>query len=361
MFSGPEKAILVGIDLPGSQNFSLAESMEELQRLALTAGAVPVGQTTQSRPKPDQKFFIGSGKVEELRDLINNKGATLAIFDCTLSPAQDRNLEEALGVKVIDRTELIIDIFAQHARSREGALQVELAQSNFLLTRLTGHGIMMSRLGGGIGTRGPGETKLEVDRRRIRKRISDLKKELEKVIKERTLRREKRRKSHLTSVAIVGYTNSGKSTLLNSLSKADVLVVDQLFATLDPTTRRLYLPNHKVILLTDTVGFIQNLPHQLVAAFKATLEETTQADLLLHVVDASYPNFEEQIAAVYNVLEELNCAAKPIITVFNKADQLKQELPPELLKKYHPAVTISALSSQNLDKLQEIIATFPGQ
>ena len=361
MLNGPEKAILVGIELSGQQNFSLTESLQELRRLALTAGAEPVGQLTQSRARPDLKFFIGTGKVEELRDLINSKDANLAIFDCALSPAQDRNLEEALGVKVIDRTELIIDIFAQHARSREGALQVELAQSNFLLTRLTGHGTMMSRLGGGIGTRGPGETKLEVDRRRIRKRIADLKKELDKVIKERTLRREMRRKSHLTSIALVGYTNSGKSTLLNTLSKADVLVEDQLFATLDPTTRRVYLPNHKVILLTDTVGFIQKLPHQLVAAFKATLEETTQADLLLHVVDASYPNFEDQIAAVYTVLEELDCAAKPIITVFNKIDQLKKDLPADLLKKYHPAITISALSGQNLDKLQDLIATFPGQ
>lgn len=331
-----EKAILIGIEIPatydrdshlGFRKISLTESMQELERLADTAGAEVAGQIKQKR----------------------------------VNPSQERNLEEALGIKVVDRTELILDIFAQHARSREGKLQVELAQSNFLLTRLTGHGILMSRLGGGIATRGPGETKLEYDRRRIRERIAGLKKEIEKVRKERSLRREKRRRSHLPIAALVGYTNSGKSTLLNSLTKANVLTEDKLFATLDPTIRRVYLPAEKIILLTDTVGFIQKLPHQLIAAFRATLEEITEADLLLHVVDASHPYFEDQIAAVYTVLEELKCVAKPMITIFNKIDKLGKKIPEKLLKKYHPGVAVSALYDQNLEKLRGTLVTFLSQ
>jgi GTP-binding protein HflX len=355
MYFNPERAILAGIDVPGEQKIPLRESMEELERLADTAGAEVVGWITQKRAQPDQKYFMGSGKLGELKSLIISRSADLTIFDVELSASQERNLENELGIKVIDRTELILDIFAQHARSREGKLQVELAQSSFLLSRLAGHGILMSRLGGGIGTRGPGETKLEYDRRRIRQRISILKKEIEKVRKERFVRREKRRRSHLPSIALVGYTNSGKSTLLNTLSQAGVLTQDKLFATLDPTIRRVDLPSRQVVLLSDTVGFIQKLPHQLIAAFRATLEEVTEADLLLHVVDASHPYFEDQMAAVYAVLEELKCVTKPIITVFNKTDRLDKKFPKELLKKYQPAAAISAFYGRGLDRLEELI------
>src|SRR3989344_3956314 len=349
-----EKALLVGIEFP-SDSFPASLSLPELARLAETAGAEVVGKLTQKRDKPDLKYFIGSGKLDELINLSSASKANLIIFDHDLSPSQERNLEDALGVKVIDRTELIIDIFAQHAKSREGKLQVELAQSSFLLTRLTGHGVLMSRLGGGIGTRGPGETKLEYDRRRIRSRIAQLKDEIEKVRKERLLKREKRRRSGIPVAAIVGYTNSGKSTLINALTEAGVLTEDKLFATLDPTTRRLYLPSGRIILLTDTVGFIQKLPHALVAAFQATLEEVTEADFLIHVVDISNPFFERQIDSVYQVLEELKSIAKPLITVFNKADRMEKNVPRKILGKYKPAVAVSALQKRGLEKLLTII------
>ncbi|MFH1361306.1 MAG: GTPase HflX [bacterium] len=346
-----ELAILVGIDLPGAHLSAEVESIAELKRLSETAGATVVGQLIQKRDRPNLKYFIGSGKIEELKALVLAKEANLVIFDIELSGAQQRNLENYLEVKVIDRTELILDIFAQHAASREGSLQVELAQASFSLTRLVGHGSSMSRLGGGIGTRGPGETKLEQDRRKIRHKISSLKAEIKKLGRERTLRREKRRKSQLPLAALVGYTNSGKSTLLNSLTGAKVLTRDQLFATLDPTIRRFYLPSNQTILLTDTVGFIQKLPHQLVVAFHATLEEVTEADVLLHVVDGSHPYFEDQIRAVYNVLEELKAVTKPIITVFNKADKQTSPTPSHLIKKYAPAVSISALKKEGFDEL----------
>ncbi|MDD5593537.1 MAG: GTPase HflX [Candidatus Margulisbacteria bacterium] len=348
--SPAEKAVLVGIEFQRENHF-----LAELGKLAETAGAVVVGSLVQKRDKPDPTFFIGSGKIEELKALCASVRANLVIFDHELSPAQTRNLEKELGLKVIGRTELILDIFARHARSREGKLQVELAQSEFRLTHLTGHGASMSRLGGGIGTRGPGETKLESDRRLIRSRIAELKKILENVRQERHLKREKRRSSRLPVAAIVGYTNAGKSTLLNALTRAGVLVENKLFATLDPTTRRLYLPSSRVVLVTDTVGFIQKLPHTLVAAFAATLEEVTEADLLIHVVDGSNPEFEEQISAVYQVLEELKSITKPMITVFNKIDLLKKPLPKKVLKKYQPAVTISALEKQGLTELLAII------
>jgi GTP-binding protein HflX len=340
VISSREKALLVGFEFPS-----------ELKQLTETAGAEVVGILTQKRSKPDPKYFIGSGKLEELKALTAARGANLVIFDHDLTPSQERNLEDALGVKIIDRTELILDIFARHARSREGKLQVELAQSSFLLTRLSGHGVLMSRLGGGIGTRGPGETKLEYDRRRIRTRIAQLREEIEKLREERFIKREKRRRSRIAVAALVGYTNSGKSSLLNSLTKAEVLVENKLFATLDPVTRRLYLPSGRVILVTDTVGFIQNLPHALVAAFRATLEEVTEANVLLHVVDVSTPDFEKQIHAVYQVLEELKCITKPIITVFNKADLRDKKIPRKLLGKYRPAVAISALEGTGLEKL----------
>lgn len=250
---------------------------------------------------------------------------------------------------------MILDIFAQHAHSREGKLQVELAQTNYTLTHLVGKGVLMSRLGGGIGTRGPGETKLEMDRRRIRERISLLKRELESVRKNRSIRRLARKQALLPIAAIVGYTNSGKSTLLNALTEAGILVQDKLFATLDPTVRRVKLPNEREILLGDTVGFIHKLPHHLVEAFHATLEEVTEADILLHIVDVSHPYFEDQIEAVYNVLEELKAITKPVITVFNKIDKLKDKFPKKFEKKFKPSVLISALKKQNLDLLLNII------
>ncbi len=264
-------------------------------------------------------------------------------------------MEGALGIKVIDRTELILDIFAQHAHSREGALQVELAQLNYTLTHLAGKGILMSRLGGGIGTRGPGETKLEMDRRLIRKKISILKRELEDIMKGRSIKRVARKSALLPVAAIVGYTNSGKSTLLNALTEANVLAYDKLFATLDPTVRRLTLPNEKEILLVDTVGFIKDLPHQLIEAFKATLEEVTEADFLLHVVDTSSEKIEEQISSVYKVLEELSAITKPIITVFNKIDKLDHQIPRKLESKLKPAVSISALYKIGIEDLLSTI------
>jgi GTP-binding protein HflX len=357
VFAVAERAVLVGVEFQKEDHY-----LPELARLAQTAGAAVVGQLTQKRERPDPAFFIGSGKILELRSLLASSGANLVIFDHELRPSQTRNLEKEFGLKVIDRTELILDIFAQRAKTREGKLQVELAQAEFRLTHLTGHGASMSRLGGGIGTRGPGESKLEYDRREIRSRLSQLKKELGQIGNERSLKREKRRGSQIPVAAIVGYTNAGKSTLLNTLTKAGVLVEDKLFATLDPTTRRLYLPSGRTVLLTDTVGFIQKLPHTLIEAFAATLEEVTDADFLVHVVDGANPEFERQISAVYQVLEELKSITKPIITVFNKADLLKKKLPKAVLKKYQPAVAISALEKDGLEKLLSIIdAQLPPQ
>jgi len=350
--NNPEKAILVDIAL--NKEKINPYDIAELEALAKTAGAEMVGDITQSRDDPDIRYYIGEGKLKELMSLCNSNDANLVIFNNELSPSQVRNLQDELGIKVIDRTGLILDIFAQHAHTREGKLQVELAQDNYTLTHLTGKGIELSRLGGGIGTRGPGETKLEMDRRRIRKRISQLKKELEEVSKHRGVRRERRKASRVPVAAIVGYTNAGKSTLLNALTKAGVLAEDKLFATLDPVTRKLKLPNKKEILLTDTVGFIQNLPTMLVEAFHATLEEVTEADILIHVVDISHPNLVGQINSVYKVLEDLKAITKPMITVFNKIDRYVGD-PEVLLKKYSPAVIVSALKLAGLDKLAQNI------
>ena len=326
-----EKTILVGMDWGQIKGGWTAEdSLEELKQLADTAGAVVVNRFIQRRAKPDPAFFIGKGKVQELALYAQQENIDLCIFDDELTPVQQRNLELSLGVKIIDRTALILDIFAQRAHSREGKLQVELAQMRYRLPRLSGKGTELSRLGGGIGTRGPGETKLEVDRRRVRTRINDIEKELALVLQQRQQQRQRRKDNEVPLIALVGYTNAGKSTLLNALTDAGVLAENKLFATLDPTTRSVTLPDGETILFSDTVGFIQKLPHQLVAAFRATLEEVVEADLLLHVVDASHSQREAQEQAVYEVLKELKVAEKPMLLVFNKADRMEAGEPAEV-------------------------------
>ncbi|MBE6085042.1 MAG: GTPase HflX [Selenomonas ruminantium] len=352
-----ERAILAGVERPGS-SWPIEESMAELERLADTAGAKVVATFTQRKEKPDAAFFLGRGKVNELAMEIQNLEATLLILDDELTPSQQHNLERMLGVKVIDRTALILDIFAQRARSREGKLQVELAQLRYNLPRLSGQGLALSRLGGGIGTRGPGETKLEVDRRRIYSKIHDIEEQIDGMKKSRSLHRKRRKESQIPLVALVGYTNAGKSTLLNKLTGSEVFAEDKLFATLDPTTRHLQLPEKQEILLTDTVGFIQKLPHTLVKAFRATLEEVQEADLLLHVVDCSNENLEAQIEAVVAVLKELEADGKPVLYVFNKADQLANPHIREQLLHERDGVFISAITGENLDGLQRRIEGF---
>lgn len=323
--SGEERAILVGLISDGNDSFQVDDDLDEMTLLARTAGASVCGRLTQSRAQPDPKFFLGSGKVQELALMVQEMGANIVIVDKELSSNQQQNLAGVVGVKVIDRTELILDIFAQRAQTKEGKLQVELAQLKYTLPRLVGKGTSLSRLGGGIGTRGPGETKLEIDRRRIRERITFLERETERIKTYRDTQRRKRFDDNLPQVALTGYTNSGKSTLLNALAKADMLVEDKLFATLDPSTRRTSLPDHSPVLLTDTVGFIKRLPTSLIAAFRATLEEVAIADVLLHVVDASHPNVMEHMSSVYDVLSELGAIEKPIITVLNKTDKARKE------------------------------------
>lgn len=302
-----DKAVLVSLitDEVKRSGINTEYSLDELVKLAETAGVEVLSVLTQNKEAKDSKWFIGKGKVEELRAVAEELGANTAIFDQELSGAQVRNLEESLDLKIIDRTQLILDIFAQRAKTREGIIQVELAQLSYLLPRLSGHGKNLSRLGGGIGTRGPGESKLETDRRHIRDRISDLKRQLEEVTRHRYLHRERRQKSGIVQVALVGYTNAGKSTLLKQLTAADVYIENQLFATLDPTSRTMELPSGKEIILTDTVGFIQNLPHDLVASFRATLEEANEAHLILHVVDASSDMRDEQMKVVETILQQL--------------------------------------------------------
>ncbi len=303
----------------------MERSLSELEELVSTAGAETVGRLVQNRENVHPGTYIGKGKVEELKDLLWETGATGIVCDDELTPAQMKNLEDVLDTKVLDRTVLILDIFASHAVTKEGKIQVELAQSRYALTRLQGFGKSMSRLGGGIGTRGPGETKLETDRRRIRTRISQLKEELSEVERKRTVNRSLREKNRVPVVAIVGYTNAGKSTLLNRLCSAEVLSEDKLFATLDPTTRSLQLPTGQTVLLTDTVGFIRKLPHHLIDAFKSTLEEAKYADIITHVVDASNPDHEAQMDVVYKTLSDLGVTGKPVVTLFNKCDLLPEE------------------------------------
>ncbi|WP_378952582.1 GTPase HflX [Pelosinus sp. sgz500959] len=351
-----ERALLVGLERQGK--WAIVDSLKELAQLAETAGAEVLGMTWQKRERPDSALFIGRGKVQELSLLRQEKNANLIIFDDELSPAQQRNLEKLLGVKVLDRAALILDIFAQRARSHEGKLQVELAQLRYTLPRLGGQGLVLSRLGGGIGTRGPGESKLEVDRRRIRDRINDIAQQIENIKKQRNLHRKRRETTRIPTISLVGYTNAGKSTLLNTLTASDVLAEDKLFATLDPTTRHISLPDGREALLTDTVGFIQKLPHHLIAAFRATLEEVIQADVLLHVIDVSHPQYKEQSQAVFQVLRELNADTKQLITVFNKTDKIEdQEFLNELLQQEN-SIAISALSGAGTDKLFNLVENF---
>ena len=357
---GTERAIIVGMEYGGGASiigWSAEDSLEELKQLADTAGAEVVARFLQKRPKPDPAFFIGRGKVQELALYVQQENVDLCIFDDELSPAQQRNIEQAMGVRVLDRTALILDIFAQRAHTNEGKLQVELAQLQYTLPRIMGKGLSLSRLGGGIGTRGPGETKLEVDRRRIRDRIAYIKGCISKVKNVRTLQRSGRAKASVPTVSLVGYTNAGKSTLLNTLTNSDIYAQDQLFATLDPTTRQLELPNKQQAILTDTVGFIQRLPHQLVAAFQSTLEEVVEADVLLHVIDVSHELYKEQANAVYHVLEELGAKEKTIITVYNKIDKLPEgSALAERLAREENSICISAKARLNLDGLLALIA-----
>ena len=353
-----ERAVLVGMEYNGMLNtlgWTIEDSVEELKQLADTAGAQVVAKFMQKRPKPDPAFFIGKGKVQELALFVQQENIDLCIFDDELSPAQQRNIEQAMGIRVLDRTALILDIFAQRARTNEGKLQVELAQLQYNLPRIMGKGLSLSRLGGGIGTRGPGETKLEVDRRRIRDRIAYIKECIGKVKSVRTLHRAGRNKASVPTVSLVGYTNAGKSTLLNTLTNSDIYAKDQLFATLDPTTRQLDLPNKQQAILTDTVGFIQRLPHQLVAAFQSTLEEVVEADVLLHVIDVSHELYKEQSNAVYHVLDQIGAKDKTIITVYNKIDKLPTDsaLPTRLAQEEN-SIELKELAIKENPVLQNI-------
>jgi GTP-binding protein HflX len=367
----PERALLVAAEAKDGDRrgqWDAHSSLEELALLAGTAGAQVVGKVVQRLERPDPAHYLGRGKLQEIASLRTSLAYDLVIFDDELSPVQQRNLERALQVKVLDRTALILDIFAQHARTREGRLQVELAQHEYLLPRLRGQWSHLERLGGGIGTRGPGETQLETDRRLIRRRIQHLRRELEAVRQHRALHRRRRAREGLPLVSLVGYTNAGKSTLMRALSGAQVLVADQLFATLDPLTRRVRLPGGGFFLLTDTVGFINKLPPQLVAAFRATLEELNEADLLLHVIDITHPNAAEQAQAVEETLRELGLAGKPRLAVLNKVDRLQRhdgqpiagleemsDLVPSLQSGPAQAVLVSALRGWGLEALLQRI------
>lgn len=363
-----ERAFLVGARTKRTRSgWSLESSVEELGLLARTAGADVVGSLTQRLAAPTSAHYIGKGKLEELLAAKEEVGFDLVIFDDELSPAQQRNLEQALGVKVVDRTALVLDVFARRARTHEGKIQVELAQQEYLLPRLAGRWPHLERLGAGIGTRGPGETQLETDRRLIQRKIQHLKKEIEAVRKHRALYRRRRSDQGIPVVALVGYTNAGKSTLLNALSNADVLVEDKLFATLDPTTRRLVLPGRGEALLTDTVGFIQKLPPKVVAAFRATLEELGEADLLLHMVDIASDTAVEQCHTVEDLLDDLDLGDKPRLLVLNKVDLLGGEVKPDdeeaasryvdqLGSRIRSAVLISAAKGWGLRRLSGVIA-----
>ena len=347
-----ERVILVGVST--SDHDDTEKSLDELEELAATAGAVTVGRVIQNLDQIHPGTYVGKGKLEEIKDLLWETEATGIICDDELSPIQLGNMEDALDTKVMDRTLIILDIFAGRASTNEGKIQVELAQLKYRQSRLTGLGKSLSRLGGGIGTRGPGEKKLEMDRRLIRDRIAQLNRELKDVKRHREVTREQRSRNKIPVVAIVGYTNAGKSTLLNTLTGAGVLEEDKLFATLDPTTRNLKLPSKQEVLLTDTVGFIRKLPHHLIEAFRSTLEEAKYADIILHVVDASNPQVDEQMYIVYETLTNLEVKNKPIITAFNKQDKVEGE---SILRDFRAdhIVRISAKHGDGLDELQSVI------
>ena len=346
-------AILVSVLTPDKDEHENEVSLDELERLLDTAGGKLFAKVVQSRPSPDIKSYVGAGKLEEIKELCENNGITLVVCDDELSPSQIRNMEDAIGdVRVIDRSMLILDIFALHATSGEGKLQVELAQLRYTLPRLMGKGTELSRLGGGIGTRGPGESKLETDRRHIQRRIVALENEIRELENNRNIQRSRREKSGIQKIAVVGYTNAGKSTLMNRLTGAGILAEDKLFATLDPTTRKYALPSGREILLTDTVGFIRNLPHHLIRAFKSTLDEAKYADALLIVIDASDPEAESQLEVTEKLLYDLGASSKPTVCVFNKCDKC-EGISNELMYRasMDRSVAISALDGRGVEEL----------
>lgn len=350
----PETSVLVGLD---TGDYDAEVSIDELEELAKTAGSKVLAKIIQKKEKPDPATYIGSGRLKEIRDFCRDNEADLIIFDCELSPSQQRNVENFTDVRVIDRTTLILDIFAARARSKEGRIQVELAQLKYSLPRLGGKGTELSRLGGGIGTRGPGETKLESDRRHIRRRIEALSAELKEIEKRRIRMRNRREKTGIESVAIVGYTNAGKSTLMNTLTNAGVLAQDKLFATLDPTARALTLPDGRQVMLIDTVGLVRRLPHELVEAFKSTLEEAAAAHVILNVCDASSPECSEHLEVTQKLLKELGCESTPVISVMNKCDLVDNIYDMPAIGK---TVMISALQGKGLDRLlKEIEKALP--
>src|ERR1700745_1933326 len=351
-----ERALLIGLEQEGVSKWDLRDSMEELAELASSAGAEVVDTITQKLQKPTAPYYIGKGKAELIKESLQDRRVTSVIFDDELSPAQGRNLENLLARKVLDRTQLILDIFAQRARSREGRLQIELAQLQYLLPRLTRMWHHLSRQTGGIGTRGPGETQLEVDRRRVQERIARLERELEAVRKTRAIQREGRKRHQWPVAAVVGYTNAGKSTLLNLMTGADVVAEDKLFATLDPTTRSFTLPNKQRVLLTDTVGFLRKLPHTLIHSFKATLEEVSEADLLVHIADLSHARVDDQIEAVEGVIKELDAFGKQTLIVFNKIDNLQnRDLIETYVKRFPGSVAISARMGEGVNNIVQAL------
>ena len=345
-----QRVLLVCVD---TGEYDAQSSLDELWELSESAGAEPVATLTQKKDRPDTATYVGSGRLEEIRSFCENQDIDVLIFDCELTPTQIRNIEQATGIRTIDRTMLILDIFALRARSKEGKLQVELAQLNYMLPRLTGKGAEMSRLGGGIGTRGPGETKLETDRRHIRRRMETLKEQLKDVKQHRDMLKSRRKKDGVITVAIVGYTNAGKSTLMNCLTDAGVLAEDKLFATLDPTSRALKLPNGVSVMLTDTVGLVRRLPHHLVEAFKSTLEEAAEADIILNVCDASSEEAYLHLDVTRELFESLGCTSSPIIPVLNKWDRVNEKS--GVIPMVSGAVRISAINGTGIDKLLERI------